>query len=79
LLLFVGGATGVPALAVPATIISGIGAILYYQDTTGDWDSWTYVWALIPGFLGVGLLIAGVLAREGGNPSGPEAFFSSSA
>mgnify|MGYP001087870028 CR=1 FL=1 len=65
LLLVVGGVTGVPALAVPATIVTGFGGILYYQNTTGDWDSWAYIWTLIPGFVGLGLILAGILAREG--------------
>jgi len=64
LLLVIGLATGVPALAVPACIVGGIGGILYYQATTGDWDSWAYVWALIPGFVGVGVLLSGLLGEE---------------
>jgi len=50
-----------PAMAVPAAIIAGIGGILYYQNTTGDWSSWAYAWALIPGFGGVGHIIMGLL------------------
>ncbi|MGD2148468.1 MAG: hypothetical protein PVH41_17370 [Anaerolineae bacterium] len=65
LLLVIGSVTGVPALAVPACIVGGIGSILYYQATTGDWDSWAYVWALIPGFVGVGVLLSGLLGEEG--------------
>lgn len=65
LMLFIGAATGVPALAVPASIIAGIGGILYYQSVTGDWDSWAYIWALIPGFVGVGIVLSGLLGGEG--------------
>jgi len=50
-----------PGLAVPASIISGIGAILYYQNATGEWASWAYAWTLIPGFVGVGVLIMNLL------------------
>ena len=50
-----------PGLAVPAAIISGIGSLLYYQNSTGDWDSWAYAWALIPGFVGVGVLLSNLL------------------
>jgi hypothetical protein len=50
-----------PGLAVPAAIISGIGGLLYYQNSTGDWDSWAYAWALIPGFVGVGVLLSNLL------------------
>ncbi len=52
---------GIGGLAVPATIMAGIGGILYYQNLTGDWDSWSYIWALIPGFVGVGILLSGLI------------------
>ena len=61
LVLFIGLITGAPGMAVPASIIAGIGGILYYQNATGDWDSWSYMWALIPGFVGVGTILAGLL------------------
>ena len=51
-------------LAIPGCVLGGIGGILYYQATTGDWASWSYIWALIPGFVGVGVIIAGLLSRE---------------
>ncbi|MCD6576628.1 MAG: hypothetical protein J7K66_01285 [Anaerolineaceae bacterium] len=50
-------------LAIPGCVIGGIGAILYYQVTTNNWASWSYIWTLIPGFVGVGTLIAGFLSR----------------
>lgn len=50
-----------PGLAVPASIISGIGGILYYQNATGAWESWAYAWTLIPGFVGVGIFIMNLL------------------
>lgn len=50
-----------PGMAVPAAILSGIGGILYYQNATGDWESWAYAWALIPGFAGVGVVIMNLL------------------
>lgn len=50
---------GSPGMAVPATIVAGIGGILYYTNSTGDWESWVYLWTLIPGFVGLGTLIAG--------------------
>lgn len=52
---------GLGGLAIPATIMAGIGGILYYQNLTGDWDSWSYIWALIPGFVGVGVLLSGLI------------------
>jgi len=49
---------------VPASILSGIGGILYYQNTTGDWASWAYIWALIPGFVGLGLFLGSLFDRS---------------
>ncbi|MFW5714620.1 MAG: hypothetical protein ACOCYU_08115 [Brevefilum sp.] len=52
---------GIGGLAVPGTILAGIGGILYYQNITGDWESWSYIWALIPGFVGLGVIISGII------------------
>jgi hypothetical protein len=46
-------------LAVPGAIITGVGGILLYQNTTGHWESWAYVWILIPVFLGLSLMYMG--------------------
>ncbi|MBN1266227.1 MAG: hypothetical protein JXA25_12085 [Anaerolineales bacterium] len=67
LLLFLGLLTNAPGMAVPACVVGGIGGLLYYQNLTGDWDSWSYAWALIPGFVGVGILLSGLLG-EGKKP-----------
>jgi hypothetical protein len=50
-------------LAVPGTIITTIGALLLYQNITGNWASWAYAWALFPAAVGLGILIMG--ARTG--------------
>jgi hypothetical protein len=50
-----------PGLAVPASIIGGIGAIFNYQNQSGDWQSWAYMWTLIPGFVGVGVMLTQIL------------------
>jgi peptidoglycan/LPS O-acetylase OafA/YrhL len=52
---------------VPAAILGGIGGILYYQNTTGDWASWAYIWALIPGLVGLGLLVGSFIDRRCGD------------
>jgi hypothetical protein len=52
---------GLPGMAVPACILGGIGGLLYWQSTAGNPAIWTYGWALIPGFVGVGLLLMGLL------------------
>ncbi len=58
----VGLATWTPGLMVPACIVGGIGGLLYYQNLTGDWKSWAYAWALIPGFVGVGVFFSSLLS-----------------
>jgi len=60
-LFALGAAVGEPGMAVPATIVSGIGGILAYQNTTGNWESWSYAWTLIPGFVGLGIVIMKLL------------------
>ena len=64
LLLVIGLLTGVPAMAVPACIVGGIGGLLYWQNATGNWESWAYAWTLIPGFVGVGIVLSGLLGGE---------------
>ncbi len=64
-LLIFGLLAGAPGMAVPAAVVAGIGGILAYQNATGDWTSWSYVWALIPGFVGIGIMIAALLGDGG--------------
>ena len=52
-------------LAVPGCIMLGLGGIFYYQSITNDWASWSYIWTLIPGFVGIGVIIAGLISRNG--------------
>jgi len=54
--------TGKPdaaSLAIPGAIITGTGLILLFQSITGRWESWAYIWALYPVFLGLGLMYMG--------------------
>jgi hypothetical protein len=64
-LLIFGLLSGAPGMAVPASVVAGIGGILAYQNATGNWESWGYVWSLIPGFVGVGIMIAALLGDGG--------------
>jgi hypothetical protein len=62
LILVVGLFTGNPGAAVPATIVAGIGVIFYLNDTyAGGQAAWFYMWTLIPGFIGIGSIFAGLL------------------
>jgi hypothetical protein len=65
LILLIGLLVGAPGMAVPAAIVAGIGGILYYQQITKDYTSWSFMWALIPAFVGVGEIINGTLSRNG--------------
>jgi peptidoglycan/LPS O-acetylase OafA/YrhL len=64
LILFIGLLTNSPGMAVPACIVAGIGGILYYQNQTENFASWSYMWTLIPGFVGIGSILAGLLGEN---------------
>lgn len=64
LVLLIGLVNGAPGMAVPASIIAGVGGILYYQNETGDYSTWSFAWTLIPGFVGVGTMLAGLLGEN---------------
>lgn len=64
IIFIIGLLTGAPGMSVPASIVAGIGGILYYQNQTGDFSSWSYMWALIPGFVGVGTILTGLLGEN---------------
>jgi len=63
-LFILGAVLGTASLAVPGAIIGGIGGLLYYQNLSGDWGSWAYAWTLIPGFVGIGLILMGLLDSQ---------------
>ena len=50
-----------PALSIPACIVGGIGGLLYWCNSNGNWAAWTYLWTLIPGFVGLGILVSTLL------------------
>ncbi|MBC7237994.1 MAG: hypothetical protein H5T69_19295, partial [Chloroflexi bacterium] len=52
-------------LVIIGSLVSATGSLLFYQNTTGHWESWAYAWALIaPTSIGVGLLIYGALHKR---------------
>ncbi len=61
LILLIGILLGAPGMAIPASIVVGIGGILYYQQVYNDYQSWSYMWTLIIGFIGVGQVLSGLL------------------
>lgn len=64
LLLVIGLAAGEPRMAIPAALVAGVGGILYYQDLFHDFSSWSFAWTLIPGFVGIGTILAGLLGDD---------------
>jgi hypothetical protein len=53
-------------LAIPGTIITSVGLLLFFMNLTGYWQGWAYAWALVgPTAVGLGLIISGVW---GGQP-----------
>jgi len=53
--------TGTGGLAVPGSVIGTIGLILYYQNNTGDWESWAFIWVLIPASVGLGIILSSLI------------------
>ncbi len=53
------------ALASVGGLVTMVGLILFFQNVTGFWASWSYAWALVaPTSLGLGLLAYGWLKHK---------------
>jgi hypothetical protein len=64
--LFLAGAgTSAVGLVIPGTIVLGLGCLLYVQNLADWWRSWSFAWALIPGFTGLGLVAFARIGRAG--------------
>ncbi len=66
--------TWTPNLMVPAVVVGGTGALLFWQNATNNWASWAYAWTLYPVFAGVGLFLSYVMQgnlRQGVRVGGP--------
>jgi hypothetical protein len=57
------GGRGAGHLAIPGSVVTTIGLILLFQSAFDYYESWAYVWALLPMAAGIGMTIAGL--REG--------------
>jgi hypothetical protein len=52
--------------AIAGSIVTTVGLVLFYQQATGHWESWSYAWALVgPGAAGLGMLAYGLVFRQG--------------
>ena len=47
------------AVTIAGAVVTTVGMLLLYQDQTAHYESWAYVWSLIPGAAGVALIING--------------------
>lgn len=52
------GRKGLSALFIPGSIMLVLGLIFIYCTMTNDWVFWAYGWTLIPGGVGLGILLA---------------------
>jgi hypothetical protein len=51
--------------AIAGSIVTTVGIVLLYQQTTGHWTSWAYAWALVgPGAAGLGMVVYGLIFRQ---------------
>ncbi len=65
-LLIVGFVSLGSGAAIPGGILTMVGLVLAYQNSTGHWTSWAYAWALVaPGGVGLGLFLQGLRERNG--------------
>jgi hypothetical protein len=64
-ILFLGLIFRTPGMMVPACIVGGIGGLLYWTNATVGWSNWSYLWTMIPGFVGIGILLSTLLGGEG--------------
>ncbi|HKW08697.1 MAG TPA: hypothetical protein VJS19_14130 [Candidatus Dormibacteraeota bacterium] len=50
---------------VPGGIVTALGLVLAYANSTGDWPVWAYAWALvIPGGIGLGVYLQALRDRD---------------
>jgi hypothetical protein len=64
-LLIVGFVSLGTGAAIPGGILTMVGLVLAYQNSSGNWASWVYVWPLVaPGGVGVGLFLQGMRDRN---------------
>lgn len=56
--MFASGRSG-GGLAIPGSIFCGIGLMMFIQNITGHWESWSYSWTVIVMSVGAGIFIGG--------------------
>ncbi len=63
--MFVGGKS-MAGLAIPGTIIGGIGLMMLFQNLLNHWESWSYGWTVILFLVGLGIYIMGLYSQDAG-------------
>ena len=54
-------------MVIGGTVVTTVGLVLAYQNTTGLWATWAYAWALVgPAASGLGMAIWGIRTGGGG-------------
>jgi hypothetical protein len=62
LMFFIGmfaGGKSLAALAIPGSIITANGLMLFFQNITGHWSTWSYGWTITLASVGLGIFIMG--------------------
>ena len=68
-LFFIGMYTGgkpAAGLAIPGSIFTFVGLMLFLQNLTGHWESWSYGWTVILMAVGLGIYIMGRFTENPG-------------
>jgi hypothetical protein len=48
-------------MVIGGTVVTTVGLVLFYQNSTGHWESWAYAWALVgPAASGLGMTLWGI-------------------
>lgn len=64
-LLVVGFLGGGQGASIPGGIVTMLGLLLAYSNSTGDWPSWAFAWSLIAPFgIGLGMYLQGLRDRD---------------
>jgi hypothetical protein len=61
--MFAGGRS-VAGLAIPGSIISTIGLMMFFQNLANHWESWAYSWTIILFSVGLGIFIMGLYTQD---------------
>jgi hypothetical protein len=52
-------------MVVGGTVVTTVGLVLLYQNTTGRWETWAYAWALVgPAASGLGMVLWGIRTAD---------------